>query len=123
MPYASVWNVLTSRKTKARILRRETTVPKIPEDQDAQVAEDKKRRKKKKAEKEIVENTTEDGSETDKEREGDNNEDDVVAQVNESLAQTVGYAEGEFAKKYRGILEARMSEITHVFDKGITFEI
>lgn len=107
--------MLTSRKTKARILRRETTVPKIPEDQEAQAAE-----------KEIVENRAGDGSEMNKEREGNNNEDPVAAQANgkaKSVAQTVIYAEGEFAKKYRGILEARMSEITHVFDKGITFGI
>ena len=114
-------------KTKARIMRRETTVPKVPEDPE----EEKKLKQGKAAEKvvkaeEEEKSKDEDEDMSDVESDEDDSEEESAPKTNgknvepaAAVAASTSNHSGDDAKgRYQKILETRMAEIQHVFAKG-----
>jgi hypothetical protein len=102
-----------SRNTKARILKREPTLTKLPEAKrmEAAAAEIEKAAAEQKK------------HQSDGEDEGSNDTLQANTMDEDTKSSTVHPAavelEGDLQKRRRSTLEARMTEITHVFDKGI----
>jgi hypothetical protein len=113
-------------KTKARIMRRETTVPKVPEDPE----EEKKLKQGKAAEKvvKVEEENSKDEDEDmlDVESDEDDSEEESAPKTNgknvepaAAVAAPTSNRSGDDAQgRYQKILETRMAEIQHVFAKG-----
>jgi hypothetical protein len=114
-------------KTKARIMRRETTVPKVPED-----PEEEKKLKQGKAGEKVVKVEEEEKSKDEDEDMSDEDEDEDDSEEqsapktngkNLEHARTVtartSNRSGDDAKgRYQKVLETRMAEIQYVFAKG-----
>ena len=114
-------------KTKARIMRRETTVPKVPED-----AEEEKKLKQGKAAEKVVkvedEEKSKDEDEDMSDMESDSEEESAPKANGKNVEPAVAVTaptsnrSGDDAKgRYQKILETRMAEIQHVFAKGAPF--
>jgi len=114
-------------KTKARIMRRETTVPKVPEDPE----EEKKLKQGKAAEKvlkveEEEKSKDEDEDMSDEDSDEDDSEEQSAPKTNGKNLEPAGTVTarsfnrlGDDAKgRYQKVLETRMAEIQHVFPKG-----
>jgi len=112
-------------KTKARIMRRETTVPKVPEDPE----EEKKLKQGKSAEKvekvEDVKKEDEDEEMSDGESDEDSSEENApktngkkVERAPAVTAPNSNRSGDNTTGRYQKILETRMAEIQHVFAKG-----
>ena len=116
-------------KTKARIMRRETTVPKVPED----LEEEKKLKQGKAAEKVVKvedeeKSKDEDEDMSDEESDENDSEEESAPKTNGKVEPAAAVAtptsnrSGDDAKgRYQKILETRMAEIQHVFAKGAPF--
>lgn len=112
------------RKTKARILRRETTVPKVPED----LEEEKKQKQGKAKEKVEGENTEElkDEDMSDAESDEDSSEEESSPKANgksdkpaqTSVAPKTTVSEDDLKARCQKVLDTRMTEIQQVFAKG-----
>jgi len=111
------------RKTKARILRRETTVPKVPEDPE----EEEKQKKGKAAEKvEDDKKKNKDEDMSDAESDEDSSEEETTPKTNGKSGETFSKqaapkqtSSGEELKaRCQKVLETRMKEIRQVFAKG-----
>ena len=112
------------RKTKARILRRETTMPKIPENQD----EEEKLKKGKRADvvkEEEKEEKDEDVSEEESEEDSSDDEtpkangNTMRAEPASSTAIPVSTGDDRLGR-YQKILDARMGELQQAFAKGVS---
>ena len=107
-------------KTKARIMRRETTVPKVPEDPE----EEKKLKQGKAAEK--VVKVEEEEKSKDEESDEDDSEQESAPKTNgknvgpaAAVTAPTSHCSGDNSKRrYKKILETRMAEIQHVFARG-----
>jgi hypothetical protein len=115
---------LKSRKTKARIMRKETTVPKVPDDPNAQEEKDT-----------VMEENggKQDASEQDEDQSSDNDDsgdDDTPAEANgkpnskaPGTSSSSSHAETGLRIKYQSILDTRLTEIKGVFDNGMSENI
>ena len=120
---------MTVRKTKARIMRRETTVPKVPEDPEE---EEKLKRGKaggkvdptgvEKAEDKVEEMSDEESDDGGSEEErAPKTNGKSIKPTTVSTVPTATRLGEEFIGRCQEILETRMTEIQQVFEKGIPY--
>jgi len=105
-------------KTKARIMRKETTMPKVPED-----LEEEKKLKQGKAAKKVEDEKKEEEDEemSDDKSDEDSSEEESAPKTNGKKLEPAPASNrsGDDAKgRYEKILETRMAEIQKVFAKG-----